>query len=199
MSCYFYPSFIVKEYDEGVKGAELAIVPTKRGAVPPCTRDVAVGQIHIDEGGYFKGAKGNLAFINASDGTDGGLPFSVYDSTTGGNIFEDSVRDPDITVMKIDDSPFDRMRFGTAPGGGLYLRYLRVVALDCDLHLEKASCRDRARKKLELKSAQMPVCSNYEGVSGRWVSAIAYPVEVSLFPLPNRKTIAGPVKCWPVD
>jgi hypothetical protein len=74
-----------------------------------------------------------------------------------------------------------------------------VLELDCDLHLEKTSCWDRTRKSLELKSAEMPICSGYPGVLDREVSAIAYPVEVFFFPQPTIKTIAGPVKCWPVD
>jgi hypothetical protein len=45
----------------------------------------------------------------------------------------------------------------------------------------------------------MPVCSGYEKIADRWVSAVAYPVEKLLFPQPSRKTVAGPVKCWPVD
>jgi hypothetical protein len=40
----------------------------------------------------------------------------------------------------------------------------------------------------------MPVCSGYKGIPTRWASAVAYPVEVLLFPQPAIKTITGPVK-----
>jgi hypothetical protein len=102
-------------------------------------------------------------------------------------------------VKRVEDSPWDRFRFGIAQDGRLYLKYLRVAELDCDLHLEKTSCWEPARKKLELKSVQMPICSGYEGISDRQISAVAYPVEVFFFPQPTRTVIAGPVKCWPVD
>ena len=46
----------------------------------------------------------------------------------------------------------------------------------------------------------MPVCIACEDTRGRWwVSAVAYPVEVALFPKPVRKNFDGPVRCWPVD
>ena len=32
----------------------------------------------------------------------------------------------------------------------------------------------------------------------RWVSAVAYPVEVVLFPKPIRRNVEGPVGCWPL-
>ena len=70
---------------------------------------------------------------------------------------------------------------------------------DCDLYREKATCWEQVRKKLGVQSTQEPVCSGYQGVTTRWSSSVAYPVEVSLFPQPAAKTIDGPVKCWPVD
>jgi hypothetical protein len=203
LSCYFYTSFTVKEYDEGQKGAEwLAIVSIKEGAAPACTRSHALGEkviLYPEWTGYFKGAKGNLVFFYASDGTDGGMPFVVYDARTATKVFEDSTFDSTWLRNKVEVSLFNQPRFSSAPDGQVTLRYLRVVEADCDLHTEKASCWPQVRKKLELKSAQMPVCSGYKGVPTRWESAVAYPVEVLLFPTPIRKTIAGPVKCWPVD
>jgi hypothetical protein len=201
--CYSYPAFMVKEYDEGQEGAAWqSIVPAGKGVVPACTKDAAVGEWRINLGnwnGYFKGAKGNLVFLDDPDGTDEGLQFFVFDSTSGKKIFEDSAHESRTFNDKDKTPPFDRMRFSRAQDGMLRLRYLRVVQLDCDLHLEKTSCWERARKTLELKGAQIPVCSRYEGISDRWVSAIAYPVEVLLLPQPSRKTIDGPIRCWPVD
>jgi len=79
------------------------------------------------------------------------------------------------------------------------LRYLRVVATDCDLHLEKTPCWEQTKKNLDLKGVKLPVCSGYKGASNGVASALAYPVEVFLLPQPTIKVIAGPVKCWPVD
>jgi len=191
---------MVKEKDDpGLKGAAPAIVPTKKGMVPPCTWDDALEHGFIKEGGYFQGAKGDLVFVNAPDGTDHGVPFVVYDSPTGKKIFEDSAFQPRFLGMKVEDSRFNELRISSAQDGRLFLRYLRVVSTDCDLHLREAPCWERTRKNLDLTDVQMPVCSGYKGIPTRWVSAIAYPVEVFLFPQPTTKTIAGPVKCWPVD
>lgn len=203
LSCYFYPTFIVKEYDEGQKGAEWqAILPIEKGAALACTRSHAPGEKVIrypEWSGYFRGAKGNLVFFDDADGTNGGMPFVVYDSRTGTKIFEDSAYDSSMWTKKVEDSPFNRLRVSNAQMGQISLRYLRVVEADCDLHTEKATCWEQIRRKLALKDAQMPVCSGYEGIPTRRESAVAYPVEVFLFPTPARKTIAGPVKCWPVD
>jgi hypothetical protein len=203
LSCYFYPTFIVKEYDEGQKGAEwLAIVPIEKGVAPTCARPHAPMEKVIEGAewsGYFRGVKGNMVFFYASDGTNGGMPFIVYDSRTGMKIFQDSTFDSTWLHTKVVVSTFNRPRVSIAPDGQVSLKYLRVVETDCDLHAEKASCWERVRKKLDLKSAQTPVCNFYKGISTRWSSAVAYPVEVLLFPQPASRTITGPIKCWPVD
>lgn len=203
LSCYFYATFMVKEYDEGQKGAEwLAIVPIKEGMVPVCARSHGPGERVIEKpewGGYFKGAKGCLVFFNDADGANGGLPFVVYDSRTGRKIFEDSAYDSSMWKKKVEDSPFNRLRVSSALDGQLSLKYLRVVEAGCDLHTEKAFCWEQVSKKLALGSGQVPVCSGYKSIPTRWTSAVACPVEVSLFPQPAFKAIAGPVKCWPVD
>lgn len=203
LSCYFYSTFMVKEYDDGQKGAEwLAIVPVEARTTPACTRSHAEGERVIEEpewGGYFKGAKRNLVFFHAADGTNGGMPFAVYDARTGTKVFQDSYYDASIWHRKVEKSPFNRLRVSNAPNGQVLLIYLRVVEADCDLHSERVSCWKQVRKKLEVKSIQAPVCSGYKHVTTRWTSAIAYPVEVSLFPQPITKTVDGPVKCRPVD
>ena len=202
LSCYFYQTFMVKEYDEGQKGAEWqAILPIEKGAAPACTRSHAPGEKVIqypEWSGYFSGAKGNLVFFDASDGTNGGMPFAVYDARTATKIFEDSAYDSSMWNKKVGESPFNQLRIGTTRDGKVVLRYLRVVEAGCDLyHKEKAVCWEQVKKRLELKGTQAPVCSGY--TPDRWESAVAYPVEVFLFPTPARKTISGPVKCWPVD
>lgn len=203
LTCYFYPAVMVKEYDEGQKGAEwLAIVPNNRRAAPKCIRSHVPGERVIEGSewrGYFKGVKGNLVFFNDSDGIDGGLPFVVYDARAGQKIFQDSAYDSTMWSRKVQDSPFNQLRVNRTRGGQVSLKYLRVVEANCDLQTEKASCWEQVREKLELKTAEMPACSGYERILTRRESSVAYPVEVLLFPQPATKTIAGPVKCWPVD
>jgi hypothetical protein len=155
-----------------------------------------------DWSGYFKGVKGSLVFFSAADGTDGGMPFAIFDSNTGKKVFEDSAYDPLIwrnSQTKPQDSPFNRLRIYKAEDGGMTLKYLRVIGTDCDLHSEGSSCWEQLRSSLQLRQTKMPVCSNYENISVRYSSSLAYPVETVLFPEPATKTTEGPVKCWPVD
>jgi hypothetical protein len=82
LSCYFYPTFMVKEYDGGQKGAEwLSIVPIEKETAPTCTQSHASGERVIqypEWRGYFKGAKGNLVFFVAADEMgDCHLPFTI--------------------------------------------------------------------------------------------------------------------------
>jgi hypothetical protein len=203
LSCFSCATFMVKQYDEGQKGAEwLAIVPTEKGTASPCTRSHVVGEKAIkypEWVGYFKGAKGNLVFFDAADGTDGGMPFVVYDSKTGKQVFKDSYYESSMWNAKVEESPFNRIRISNSPDGQISLTYLRVTATDCDLHGAKASCWERVRNKLGVMSTQVPACSGYKDVTTRWSSSLAYPIEVLLFPQPSTKTVDGPVKCWPVD
>lgn len=204
LSCYFYLTFVVMEYDEGQKGAEWhAIVPIQNGIAPACIEPDKPGQkiIKHEWGGYFKGVKENLVFFDAADGTDGGIPFAVYDSGTGKKIFEDSAYESRGSrgYKKVVDASFNRLRFSKTSDGRLSLRYLRVIEADCDLHAEKAACWQKIKKELGLKNAQVPICTDYEGKPAPWPSAIAYRVEVSLYPQPSTSRVAGPVECWPVD
>jgi hypothetical protein len=203
LSCYFYSTFMVKEYDEGEKGSEwLAIAPVENQTPPACTLTHSANEKVIaypEWSGYFLGAKGRLAFFVEADGIDEGMPFAVYDSQTKTKIFEDSYHDTTIFNQKEQGSPFDHMRIFEGKNGEFILKYLRVVEAGCDLHSEKAPCWERVRKKLELQDTQMPTCTGYKSISPRFESAVAYPVEVALFRKPVTKTIEGPVRCWPAN
>lgn len=205
LSCYFYSSFMVKQYDEGQKGSEwLAIAPGEGRTRPPCALSHGSGEkviVYPEWSGYFMGAKSRLVFFRAADGINAGMPFVVYDSQTGAKLFEeDSYHDTSIFNMKkVESSPFNHMRIFEGKNGQFSLKYLRVEEANCDLNSEKSPCWESVRKRLELQNTEMPVCTGYKGIATRWESAVAYPVEVTLFPKPVLKTIAGPVRCWPVD
>jgi hypothetical protein len=100
LSCYFYSTFIVKQYDEGEKGSEWLAIATFEGpTLPSCTLSHGAGEKVItfpEWTGYFIGAKGRLAFFSAEDGFNAGMPFAVYDSKTGTKVFEDSYHDTSI-------------------------------------------------------------------------------------------------------
>ncbi len=204
LSCYFYLTFIVKEYDEGQKGSEwLAIAPVEGPTAPACALTHSANEKVItypEWGGYFLGAKGRLVFFREPDGFNAGMPFVVYDSRTETKVFEeDSYHDTTLFNQKAENSPFNHMRVIEGRDGQFTLKYLRVVEADCDLHSEKSSCWERVRKTLKLQTTEAPTCTGYQAISTRFESAVAYPVEVTLFPKPVTKTIEGPVRCWPVD
>ena len=65
LTCYYYSTFTVKQYDEGQKGAEwLSIAPS---AEAPCTRKHGEHEkVYTSEewSGYFRGAKGMIVFFD---------------------------------------------------------------------------------------------------------------------------------------
>lgn len=219
VSCYFFPSFMVKQVDMGEKGAErLAIVPGKiKDHTCSRLRDQGEKEINSDEWtGYFMGVKGDLVFFAADDGWNGGMGFAVYDAKTIKKIYED-VALGDLT-------------FSDAGGREASIAYTRVVDGGCDLPKEQAACWNEIQKKFSLEAAAVPDCkAGYEKsaqamaegrCSGRTgddpqcrakelaaardqayatSSAVAYPVTVVLGEDPVIKPVAGKVKCWPVD
>ena len=196
LTCFYYSSFTVKEYDEGQKGAEwLSIVPSAHSA---CTRThrkdekVFVGP---DEWhGYFWGAKDGLVFFVAPDGQDGGLPFAVFNARTGRKLFGDSSLS-DYYQKKLHIESAFRIANGT--GQIAQLTYFRVVTADCNLQAQPADCWKKARAEFGIRQTDIPACSGYERAD--WQSAIVYPVSVLITDSPQIKAVDGPVFCWPTD
>jgi hypothetical protein len=50
------------------------------------------------------GSKGNLVFFSASDGTDGGMSFAIFDAKTRKRIFSDSFSYVSMWKEKFEDS-----------------------------------------------------------------------------------------------
>ena len=197
LTCYSYATFTVKEYDEGQKGAEwLSIVPTSRTACTQTHTKLERVYVEPEWSGYFRGARGRFVFFDAPDGTDGGMPFAIFDVKTGRKLFEDS-------------SPLDyyqkmlhmKNAFYIASGGeqNSLLTYFRVVPAGCDLRTEEADCWNKIRAKFGIKQTDKPVCDGYKKTSQMWESAIAYPVSVLLTDSPQIIPVDGPVFCWPTD
>jgi hypothetical protein len=212
LSCFYYPAFMVKELnDPGLKGADwIAIAPILNGRLPACGRSHGAGEQLIGRrwSGYFSGVKGQLLFLDASDGTNEGMPFAIFDWKTLRKIFQDSV------LFWNSGSVDPHIEFAYAPDGKMSMRYLRVVAGDCSIPKDGMTCWNKFREKFGLVLATVPKCVGYQ-VQGekKWVvgdegvppgeletpSAIAYPVVVELVARPSIKPVAGPVKCSPVD
>lgn len=199
LTCYSYSNFMVKEYDQGQKGAEwLSVVPVAPNSIPPCTLSRSKGERVIEGSewsGYFRGAKGRFAFFVDADGYNGGWPFFVYDTKTGRKIFEDSV-----AISAEPDAAFtSQFHISVGTNHQIALRYFRVVTADCDLTSERTGCWNRIRAKYDITESTVPVCRGYEHADGKWDSALAYPVNVYLSERPQIATAKGPLFCWPVD
>lgn len=219
VTCYFFPSFMVKEVDTGEKGAErLSILPAVKGKLHTCSRLHEPGEkaINPDEWtGYFKGVKGNLVFFDADDGVNGGMGFAVFDARTGKRVFDD------VALGDLDVSTQDNV---------VSLRYTRLVDGGCIVLKDSAGCWDKISKQLQLGNAPAPDCkAGYEKsaqdmAKGRCQaqnsdnaqcfakeiqlarqqandapSVISYGVEVVLNSSPSIKPAGGPVNCWPSD
>lgn len=197
LTCFYYPIFTVKEYDEGEKGAEwLSVVPSAHAA---CTRTHSKDEkVYVDPewSGYFWGAKDAVVFFDASDGTDGGLPFAVFDVRIRRKLFEDSsLLDYYQQTLHIKNE----FRITSGADHIPLLAYLRVVRAGCDLETEQADCWNKVRAKFGITQTEIPVCTGYGQAEGIRESAVVYPVSVLLTDSPQVKAVDGPVFCWPTD
>lgn len=196
LTCYYYSTFTVKQYDEGQKGAEwLSIVPLAHAG---CTRAHSEGENVLtwrEWSGYFWGAKERYAIFAAPDGEDGGLPFAVFDAKTAQKLFEDaSLLDYSRKTLQIKNA----FRISAGADQITRLTYLRVVRAGCNLRTGQADCWNKVRHEFGITQTEIPVCSRYEQQSD-WESAIVYPVSVLLTDSPQIKTVKGPIFCWPTD
>ncbi|HEY7406139.1 MAG TPA: hypothetical protein VIB39_21620 [Candidatus Angelobacter sp.] len=219
MKCYYFPAFMVKEVNEGEKGAaELAIVPISH-VVPKCNQAKYKSEMVInpDEwSGYFKGVKNNFVFFDADDGVNGGIGFAVYEARTGKKLFSDSAAGPLSFVDRADKI--------------VAIKYERVIEAECVIHRAPSECWQKIRKDLGLEAEGAPDCkAGYEksavalakgrcqaqntaspaclekeiGLARKQTddspSVIVYPAEVVLDANPVVKPLTGEVRCWPAD
>jgi len=197
LTCYYYSTFTVKEYDQGEKGAEwLSIVPSAQVACTRRHREDEKVYLSPEWSGYFRGAKGTDVFFDAPDGDDGGLPFAIFDVRTGRKLFEDSsLLDYYQKTLHIKNA----FHFASEADQVPRLTYLRVVRAGCDLKTEQADCWNKIRAEFGIVQTDIPVCSGYEQAEGSQESAIVYPVSVLLTDSPQIKAVDGRVFCWPTD
>jgi hypothetical protein len=194
LTCYYYPTFTVKEYAQGEKGAEwLSVVPSAQAA---CTRGHEKQEkVYAGEwSGYFKGVKGTVVFFDASDGDDGGMPFAAFDSGSGRKIFEDSLL---LDYYQKELHLKNIFHITSDADQNPLLTYFRVARAGCNLKAEQLECWNKVRAQFGITQTDIPVCSGYEKAD--WESAIVYPVSVVLNDSPQIKAVDGPVFCWPTN
>ncbi|ABF41423.1 hypothetical protein Acid345_2422 [Candidatus Koribacter versatilis Ellin345] len=195
LSCFYYSKFAVKEYDEGQKGAEWLSIVSSSSA--PCALAHRADEKVIESqewSGYFWGAKDNYAIFGAPDGTDGGLPFVVFDVNKGRRICEDSsILDYYEKALHLTDT----FRISSGSEHAPRLTYFRVVRAQCNLKQKPAECWNKVRQEFGIPQTDIPVCSGYERAD--WDSAVAYHASVLLVEPLTISSIDGPVSCWPTD
>ena len=197
LSCYYFPDFMVKEHDLAGRGTEWMSILLYRGDPPECKSSHEPGERIIEYPeweGYFMGVKGKLVFFDGSDTVNGGLPFAVYDSVNGNKIFEDFAYYERASSASFVDV--------VSTSAGFLLKYLRVATTDCNLNSEGTACWNEIKAEYALRSDDVPLCTGYEHIAelvgtDQVESVIAYPVEVTLSPLPSIRSVAGAVSCWP--
>lgn len=217
--CYYFPGFMVREIDQGEKGAaELAIIPDSH-AVLRCSQAKykSAMVVNADEwSGYFKGVKDNLVFFDADDGWNGGMGFAVYEAKTGKKLFSDSA--------------VGSLSFVDRADKVVAIKYDRVIESECVIHKASSECWQKIRKDLGLEAEGPPDCkAGYEKSAMRLAkgrchahntnnpeclekeitlarkqtdespSVIVYPAEVVLGTNPVVKPLPGDVRCWPAD
>jgi len=186
LSCYYYPTFMVKELDDdGNKGAlRISVLRVEEAKAPRCTRSLRAGERAVsDYSGYFWGVKDKLVFVIADDGEGEGRYFVIYDAITLNRTFRDALRfntEPD---------------FSRASDGSSSMRYQRVFFAQCSLMKNGADCWRSVVAQTGLRNGPIPKCSGYDDNVGD-PSLVAFPVEVELHPKPVRKVVAGPVLCF---
>jgi hypothetical protein len=193
LSCYYYPTFMVKELDDdGNKGAlRISVLRVDEARAPRCIRSLLAGERAIpDHPGYFWGAKGQMVFIIDDDGDGEGQFFSIYDAITLDRTFRDALR---FTT---------KPNFSRAADGNASMRYQRIFFAECSLMKDGADCWRSVVRKIGLRKSPVPKCSGY-GATGDGLfsdstdpSLIAFPVEVVLYAKPVSTILAGPVLCF---
>jgi len=205
LTCFYYRDLMVKQLtNQWIKGSLFLSFLRFDKARPACVKEHSSDEKVLGNSewrGYFRGlVKGDLVFFDSDDGRDGGMPFAVYDSKTQKKIFEDNAYSVWMWNPKLrpPPSPFNNIRVRTTYDGNVVLTYLRVLGTECDIPNKGAECWPPLVQKLGLKTAA-PSCVRWEKNQTAGASAVAYPVETSLFPTPVTKTISGPVRCWAAD
>lgn len=203
LSCYYFAHLMVKEYDQGVKGAQWLAIFRSPGKLPECVLAHESGERVIEQSewpGWFKGVKGSLVFFDGDDSANGSLLFAIYDSVTGQEIFRDSAYDPTKWLGMDRPLPYSVVRV-ISTTAGYSLRYVRVIDAGCDLYSQGTACWQGVKARLGLATDDKPLCRGYDdhAVSSPPTSVIAYAVEVALPLNPTPRSVVGPSMCWPVN
>ncbi len=152
-TCFYYPGLMVKEVDTGNKGGDrLTITSYARRAPRPICAEKTAHEIEVPETewtGYFAGVKSGHVMFYAEDGTNGGLPFALYDKQ-GRQLFNDSVKTPA-------DQPSDPFYF-LEDGSRFVVKFQRVYSANCSLLTDNPTCAAKVAAETDLPPDALPDC-----------------------------------------
>ena len=140
LHCTYYERYLVKELTGDAKGA-LSLSFVQLGAAKPvCSVAVLENETVVsDWAGYFRGVAGDLVIFDGDDGWNGGMPFVIYDGTTGKRVHEDArAGDFDVTPELV--------------------RYRRLVTLDCNAIADDA-CAQKGAAAAATKQNVKALCT----------------------------------------
>jgi hypothetical protein len=203
LTCHYYPLFVVKELDEGEKGAEWGgIAPIVAGNSPQCRQYQEKGEVRFDQVhwlGYFSGVVGNYVFEDATDGLNGSLAFGIVDATAGKTLFDDEAK----RNYRLKDGHLawegERLRIERPARGEPVLSYTRGYFAKCSLYKDGDACWEKIRAATGLPKTPIPKCSGEYKEDPGDPSVIFYPVRVVLGPKPEAEPVSGPVRCEAQD
>jgi|KBSMisStaDraftv2_1062788.scaffolds.fasta_scaffold325365_2 hypothetical protein len=199
LTCFYYPRFVVKQLDFGQKGAEWdAIVPTGGGNWPRCEQTKNDREIRVDQEhwcGYFAGAVGNLVFLDASDGLNGSMNFSVIETESGREVFRDTARRKYLIKKNRLVWEGQRLQIKKHPEGPPVLTYTRAYFAECPLPKGGLDCWNKIRASTGLNQPTAPVCRQQFKEDPDDFSVIFYPVRVQLGPKPEPIPMPGRILC----
>jgi hypothetical protein len=216
LSCFYYSHFMIKQIDLGEIGAQqISILYIQKGhEQPPCRRPNAKDEKVLDPkawDGYFKGVKGDVIFLDAADGVNGGQGFAVINVSDGAKVFDDVAKSEMSAIELI--SPTAQSDPNINPNTAIKLSYTRVYQAPCSLRADEKNCWLTIKQITGLTEQAPPDCAAwYEAEEKRLPdrkresasdpSVITYDVEVLL---DSRNTIvrvtpiSKAVECYGAD
>ncbi|MFI4984192.1 MAG: hypothetical protein ACHP6I_03225 [Rickettsiales bacterium] len=201
LTCYHYPDFMVKELDNGQKGALiLSITPTSTQTKLPCEQETEGEVLVTDFAGQFEGAKGDYAFFKSAVSEDNISPFIVIDGQSGEKVFEDK-QDVGHHIHAI-----------KVLSDGFALRYRKAFNSGCSLYKGKEDCWETIVNGVEPAPISVPKCNKaYEqNLAAAEVddkneiadlpTIISYDVEATYNHGEVKFTaLPGKASCWPAE
>jgi hypothetical protein len=175
--CYYYPTFTVKELDNGEHGDDaISVTPFSSAAArPACGKQNDPGEVILKDGqgGYFVGAKSDFVYLLSTNGADTN-PFSLVNAQTGKTIYTDQGLDPGPAALSV-------------IGDVLTLSYTHGAAGSCSILAGGETCwssfahQTKLPRIIAVKPAPVEACrTGYGTTPATHPSVVAYPVTITV-------------------